>query len=558
MRDGTKDDSTVRCAIYTRKSTEEGLEQDFNSLDAQHEACGAYVLSQRHEGWTPLPDIYEDGGYSGGNMDRPGLKALLADVSADKIDVIVVYKVDRLTRSLADFAKIVEILDGKGASFVSVTQAFNTTTSMGRLTLNVLLSFAQFEREVTSERIRDKVAASKAKGMWMGGPPPLGYDVVDRKLVIIKRETETVRHIFRRYLELGSAVALVDELQSDGIRSKRRKSRSGKTYGGVRITRGALYAILRNRTYVGEVTHKGHIYPGQHQAILDREIFDAAAQLLKQKGVERSLGSGSPDPSLLAGLLWDENGRRMSPSTGGKGNLRYRYYFSRTEEVAATEPRWRVSAPDIEQQVIVLLSKQLKATQAEIIAAGNLSAADIQRIGNLVSVIFDQLNSGVGRTLRGLLLNIVSRVELQRDSLTVKVLLGRVDSAFGEDTRTASTPITSIVRTGQQVRLVIPPLQSAEGNKSPSLIKLVTRASAARDVLMASKASTFEDLAADIGYSTEHAADLLKIGFLSPDIITAILEGRQPASLTRTKLIRWSGMPLNWAQQRKVLGFAPL
>lgn len=262
----------VRCAIYTRKSTEEGLEQEFNSLDAQREACAAYVLSQRHEGWLQLDEFYDDGGYSGGNMERPALKRLLADVAAGKVDVIVLYKVDRLTRSLADFARIVEVLDRAGASFVSVTQSFNTTTSMGRLTLNVLLSFAQFEREVTGERIRDKIAASKAKGMWMGGVVPLGYDVHERRLVVNEAEAVTVRTIYERYVELGSMGDLADELASRGVVSKSRQYRDGRAVGGQAFTRGALAHLIKNHLYNGEVAHRGNVYTGEHTPIVDRDL----------------------------------------------------------------------------------------------------------------------------------------------------------------------------------------------------------------------------------------------------------------------------------------------
>jgi DNA invertase Pin-like site-specific DNA recombinase len=257
----------IRCAIYTRKSTEEGLEQEFNSLDAQREACAAYILSQRHEGWSALPGFYDDGGFSGGNMQRPGLVKLMADVATGKVDVIVVYKVDRLTRSLADFAKIVDVLDAAGASFVSVTQSFNTTTSMGRLTLNVLLSFAQFEREVTGERIRDKIAASKRKGMWMGGPVPLGYDVFDRKLIVNDVEAEQIRHIMERYLALGSVRSLADELATIGYRTKLRPLRNGTSLGGVPFSRGGLFHLLANCVYTGEVRHKGQTYAGAHDPI---------------------------------------------------------------------------------------------------------------------------------------------------------------------------------------------------------------------------------------------------------------------------------------------------
>ena len=278
----------LRCAIYTRKSSEEGLEQAFNSLDAQREACAAFIFSQKHEGWTVLPTLYDDGGFSGGTMDRPALKRLLGDIGADKVDVVVVYKIDRLTRSLFDFAKIVETFDAKGVSFVSITQQFNTTTSMGRLTLNVLLSFAQFEREVAGERIRDKIAASKKKGMWMGGLPSLGYDVKNRKLVVNDEEALTVLHIFRRYVELKSVRALQAELDAAEIRSKRRTLANGTPYGGQKLSRGALYLMLQNRIYRGEITHKGNAYPGKHRAIVYKVLWDEVQAMLAENRVNSS------------------------------------------------------------------------------------------------------------------------------------------------------------------------------------------------------------------------------------------------------------------------------
>src|SRR5256886_997891 len=280
----------MRCAIYTRKSSEEGLEQAFNSLDAQREACAAFILSQKHEGWTVLPALYDDGGFSGGTMERPALKRLIADIEAGQIDVVVVYKVDRLTRALSDFAKLVEVFDRRGVSFVSITQQFNTTTSMGRLTLNVLLSFAQFEREVTGERIRDKIAASKKKGMWMGGMPPLGYDVKDRKLVVNKDEARTVVDIYRRYRVLKSVRDLRDELAGAGIRSKRRVRPDGTTYSGQKIARGALYLMLQNRIYRGEITHNGKSYPGEHPAIIDQPLWDEVQAVIAHNHVERVSG----------------------------------------------------------------------------------------------------------------------------------------------------------------------------------------------------------------------------------------------------------------------------
>src|ERR1700730_17484526 len=344
----------LRCAVYTRKSSEEGLEQEFNSLHAQREACEAYIKSQRHEGWTCLAQHYDDGGLSGATMGRPALQQLLVDIQAGKVDAVVTYKVDRLTRSLADFAKIVEIFDARGVSFVSVTQQFNTTTSMGRLTLNVLLSFAQFEREVTGERIRDKIAASKKKGMWMGGMPPLGYDVQNRKLVVNDAEARIVVEIFRRYLALKSVHALRDELADCGIKSKRRMRPGGAEYGGQTFSRGALYLILQNRLYRGEIAHKDQHYPGEHKAIIEPQLWDAVQARLAANAVERSSGGRAKIPSLLAGLLFDGDGNRMTPTHAVKKGRRYRYYVSHpliTQARSRSPGGLRVPAPEIEQLV---------------------------------------------------------------------------------------------------------------------------------------------------------------------------------------------------------------
>jgi DNA invertase Pin-like site-specific DNA recombinase len=320
---------TIRCAIYTRKSTEEGLDQAFNSLDAQREACQAYVLSQAGEGWTAVRDHYDDGGFTGGNMDRPALQKLLADIDRGLIDVVVVYKIDRLTRSLADFAKIVERLEKRNASFVSVTQAFNTTTSMGRLTLNVLLSFAQFEREVTAERIRDKFSASRRKGIFMGGCPPLGYDARDRKLVINPAEAETVRFIFKRYLELGAVATLRAELDAKDITTKAWVSTRGKAMGGGCWYIGPLRHILHNRVYVGEAVHKGIAFPGEHGAIVPRDLFDAVQAKLDSNRSSHCRKRTVGRMGLLTGLLFDARGNAMSPSKSRRPDGRsYLYYIS--------------------------------------------------------------------------------------------------------------------------------------------------------------------------------------------------------------------------------------
>src|SRR5712671_4119030 len=350
----TRRNGTVRCAIYTRKSSEEGLEQEFNSLQAQREACEAFIESQRQEGWVCQRAAYGDGGFSGARMDRPALQQLLAEIQAGRVDIVVVYKVDRLTRSLADFAKIVEILDTRGASFVSVTQQFNTTTSMGRLTLNVLLSFAQFEREVIGERIRDKIAASKKKGMWMGGVPPLGYQAQDRKLVIVESEAEIVRFIFRRYAELGSVRWLRDELEARSIQSKLRTSAAGGVSGGKPSARGALYLMLQNRIYRGEIVHNRQSYPGEHEPIIDQPLWDAVQAQLAGNAAEHNDCGKTRQPSLLAGMLFDGDGDRMTPSHAVKKGTRYRYYVSRsliTKDRTDDSAGLRVPAAEIEQLV---------------------------------------------------------------------------------------------------------------------------------------------------------------------------------------------------------------
>ncbi len=319
----------LRCAIYTRKSSDEGLEQDFNSLDAQREACEAYIISQKHEGWTCLPDQYDDGGISGGTLERPALQRLLADIEARKVDVVVVYKVDRLTRALADFAKIVEIFDAQSVSFVSVTQQFNTTSSMGRLTLNVLLSFAQFEREVTAERIRDKIAASKKKGMWMGGTVPLGYDARDRTLVINEPEAETVRTLFRLYLELGNVRLVTEEANRRGLRSKLRENLNSRMRGGLPFYRGHIYTILTNPVYIGRIPHKKETYPGLHPAIIDQETWTSVQRMMDGHRVDRRNGINAKHPSPLAGNLFDDKGTPFTPTHAVKNGKRYRYYVER-------------------------------------------------------------------------------------------------------------------------------------------------------------------------------------------------------------------------------------
>ena len=308
----------LRCAIYTRKSSEEGLDMEFNSLDAQRESCEAYIASQRAEGWACMREHYDDGGFSGGTLDRPGLKTLIEDIEDGLVDVVVVYKIDRLSRSLMDFSRLVEVFDKHGVTFISITQSFNTTTSMGRLTLNILLSFAQFEREVTGERIRDKFAASRAKGMWMGGFVPMGYDVVDRKLIINEPEAATVRRMFQRFVELGSATILTRELVANHVLNKRGKP----------VDKGFLYKLFRNRLYLGEAVHKGTSYPGEHQAIIDQPLWDQVHAILQESPRQRAANTRTQVPALLKGLIFTDRGIAMTPTFTKKGSRHYRYYTS--------------------------------------------------------------------------------------------------------------------------------------------------------------------------------------------------------------------------------------
>ena len=411
-----------RCAIYTRKSTEDGLEQEFNSLDAQYEACRAYILSQRHEGWSLLSERYDDGGFSGGNLNRPGLTTLLEHVASRKVDIIVIYKVDRLTRSLADFAKIVEVLDEAGASFVSITQSFNTTTSMGRLTLNMLLSFAQFEREVTSERIRDKIAASKRKGLWMGGPVPLGYEVQERKLVVNEAEAETVRHIMRRYCQLDSVRELVAELRRDGVVTKIQMRVGGPHRGGIPFARGALYHLLKNRIYRGEIVHKGAAYPGEHPAIVSVELWHSVQSAFADRTKSAMTKTHAKRPTLLAGLLYDHLGRTMVPSHTTKGPKSYRYYVTRPDLVDSTAAS-RVAAYDVETIVRSRLAEFLSDRHAleELIDWARLEARLASKSFEAAAALAAKLRADPASECIHLIRHLLRQVTVGEDQILIEL-----------------------------------------------------------------------------------------------------------------------------------------
>ncbi|HWJ70683.1 MAG TPA: recombinase family protein [Sphingobium sp.] len=548
---GERPRSPIRCAVYTRKSSEEGLEQAFNSLDTQREACEAYIVSQRHEGWTLVKTAYDDGGFSGGSMERPALQRLLADVEAGKVDVIVVYKVDRLTRALSDFARIVEILDARGASFVSVTQAFNTTSSMGRLTLNVLLSFAQFEREVTGERIRDKIAASKKKGMWMGGNPPLGYDVVDRALAINEAEAAQVRHIMARYVALGTTRALAEELARDGYRTKHLHGR-----GGIPFSRGALCHLLGNPIYRGKVTHKGTVYDGQHQAIVDDALWDQVQALLTER--RNNLGhTRAPRPSLLAGRIQDGEGRRMTPSHTSKGGKRYRYYVTHPGALtAAGAIAWRISAPEAERIVIDRLKGWLSDRSILLTLAGaqaapaafakaQQAATDLDKPDRRLSVI-EQL---IGRVAIG-----EDRIILTLDHTGVQQRLGVKQLTSDDDIRLTAHMIR--IRQGKDVRLIVRDAQDrSAGTINQPLVALIAEAHAVHQALLVAPNHSITSLAASLGKCRKRTAQLLRIALLAPDIVAHCIAGTQPASLTTRALLK-TDLPISWQQQRARLGFA--
>jgi DNA invertase Pin-like site-specific DNA recombinase len=549
--------AALRCAIYTRKSSEEGLEQDFNSLHAQREACEAFVKSQRGEGWQAIATAYDDGGISGGTMERPGLRRLLADVDAGKIDVIVVYKVDRLTRSLMDFSKIVERLDAKSVSFVAVTQQFNTTSSMGRLTLNILLSFAQFEREVTGERIRDKIAASKRKGMWMGGRVPLGYDVRDRKLEVNEAEAATVREIFQLYLELGCVRKLKQELDLRDIKSKRRVSGTGKTLGGISIGRGALYEMLCNPIYIGLTRHKDVTYPGQHDAILDAALWDSVQAQLKASNASPADGPRPTqvDPSPLLGKLVDDQGERLVPHHANKQGRRYRYYVSAALLTGEGRPEgagWRIPAAELERTIRRLINLTLRDQTAIVRAAQAAGIADnylptlIDRARRLSASLDDEIEFPK---------RLVDRIALQPDGIKLTISVAEGLPMDVEPLLVTCHHPIQMKQRGHEMRLIIDG-DNANQAADPVLVKAVARGHSWFDELVSGRVSSLEELAARDGLKPRYVSRLMRLALLSPEIVEAVVTGRQPTELTAEVLTYPADMPFEWSAQKAHLGFA--
>ncbi len=544
-----------RCAIYTRVSTDSGLEQDFNSLDNQREASEAYIKSQAHEGWKLVRDRFDDGGFSGGSMERPALQKLLDAIRARRIDVVVVYKVDRLTRSLADFAKLVDLFDAHEVSFISVTQSFNTTTSMGRLTLNMLLSFAQFEREITGERIRDKVAASKRKGIWMGGAVPLGYRVENRALVIVEEEAEFIRGLFRRYLELGSVVRLKAALDAEAAVTPIRVSRSGRTSGGRPFSRGHLYWILSNPIYVGRLSHKGQVHEGLHPAIVDGEVWETIQKRLQAQTVARR----DPQPDLhsfLAGKLYDDRGHRMGATYACKGTTRFRYYVSRPAlvgdaKLAGSLPR--ISAPEIEGAVIGAVQRHLASRARPSDDRDRKHGQGAPQPSRTPSSF--SLSSPASRDQQSIveIRAVIDRVTVHASEIEIVLNEARVTEG---EVRTLTLPYAP-TPTRRKRQIVLRTETSGEPSramraKARSHFTVAMReARQWLDELIADPSQTIEAIAAREHRSPRSLRMTLSLAFLSPELVKAAIEGRLPRGLNAKRMTE---MPMLWSDQWRALG----
>ena len=534
----------VRCAIYTRKSSEEGLDQDFNSLDAQREACEAYIASQKHEGWELLPDRYNDGGISGGHLERPALQRLMLAVDEKRIDQIVVYKIDRLTRSLADFAKLVDRLDAAETSFVSVTQSFNTATSMGRLTLNMLLSFAQFEREVTAERIRDKIAASKRKGMWMGGNVPLGYQPDGRTLKIDESEAGTVRTLYDLYLKHGTLRDVKDRAENFDLRSRRRKRAGDRISGGKHFDRGHIQHILSNPVYAGRIRHKRNVYEGQHPAIIDPDVWEEVQQMLQSGAAVARGAKQKATRSPLAGKLFDETGDRLTPSHSRKNGKRLRYYISHrlVKDRSQKHPdAWRLPAEQLEGLIADLVKKHLQRHDGVPRIVRDLTASEIAAKQPLLQAI-QQTNQ---------CLKLVARAELSPGTLIVRLSPGELATTLECDSTRINTGQLSLTSSFRMRRRGVE-LKLHLGDASPevdlTLVQNIVKAQ--KWLAMIIDGMTFAEIAEADSVSKRRVQDVVDLATLAPDIIDAISSGEQPDGLTTDHLIK-SGVPTSWSDQHE-------
>ena len=537
------------CAIYTRKSSEEGLEQSFNSLDAQREASEAFILSQKAQGWKAAKAAYDDGGFSGGTLQRPALQRLVADVASGQVQIVVVYKVDRLTRSLADFAKLVELFDRHGVSFVSVTQQFNTTSSMGRLTLNVLLSFAQFEREVTGERIRDKIAASKRKGLWMGGIAPVGYRPHERTLAVDEPQAERVREMYRLYLALGYVSRLRAEVERRAWRTPIRTTQRAGAAGDRPFTRGHLYRILGNPIYAGRITHKGQVFAGNHPAIVDEELWQAVQALLAtNRQGQRSRGNAKA-PSVLAGMVFDEHGGRLTPSHAKKGERRYRYYISQDAEEQGV---MRLPAQELEDAVLQAVTNFLQDDGQVVDALGALDPDGLQRGMQQAKALAGRLNES-GSTRIEALQGLIERIAIGKTLLQIIV---RSEAVGGQAKVTLEVPV-QLKRCGMAMRLVV----SGPGIKSTrrvdaKLVALIARAQDWFVQLASGSCGSMSEVAQHAKVSASYVSRAMYLAFLAPDIVERIVAGEGPLELNADRLTRMGSLPMDWQAQRKLFGMA--
>lgn len=567
--------SPVRCAIYTRKSTEHRLNIDFNTLENQREVCSAYVTSQRHKGWIELPQHYDDGGQSGASLERPAMQQLMDDIEAGEINVVVIYKIDRLTRSLIDFIRLLELFERRSVMFVSVTQAFDTSDSMGRLILNILLTFAQFEREMMADRVRDKIRGMKRRGKYTGGAPPYGYDLMDRKLVVNEAEATEVRRIFRRYLELGQGEALFSELQTQGFRSKLRVTRKGKVVGGGIVSRGMLQNLLSNPLYVGQVRHHGEVFPGEHEAIVDRELWDAV-QVVREsrRKVQKTTG---PTPNILSGLLFDCVGRRMTIVGDRARGRESRYYASDQSRWGKRESikRFRADADSIEDFVVLTVCELFENREKlrNCLSGLDLDGFALKRLADAGRQASRRLSEGRFDLRRQILTLVLSRVDAATDRVTMvfraraveKFLLwdGLASISAAGDVKEAAGPHfvlevpASALRYQRALVYPIEPRDRARQSKpNPGLIALLQEARKAQALMDSRRDLSLVQAARVYRRGPSTFARILRLNYLAPDIVAAILDGMQPSSLHRKKLLLCT-LPMDWALQRKLLGFDP-
>lgn len=552
----------IRCAIYTRKSSEEGLDQDFNSLDAQHEACVAYVASQKHEGWKMSPARYDDGGKSGGTLKRPALQTLLSDLEAGAIDMVVVYKIDRLTRSLADFAKLVERLEEARCSFVSVTQAFNTSSSMGRLTLNVLLSFAQFEREVTAERIRDKIAASKKKGLWMGGVPPLGYDAhpdkTRRELVLNDREAVTVKRVFDLYDQLGGLNAVTQQAHQEDLRSKHHCFSSGRQQGGRHFGRGQIYHILRNPTYLGRIRHKDKSFPGKHVAAIDQALWDRVqarleASAMRRRGIKSAATRTSHvDAAPLLGKFRDETGDILTPSHTKKGNRRHYYYVSNRLISGQPDPSgWRLPARALEAATLQTVVAHLRraADRHEVVLAAE--APEVRASADAMSALAEKVDRGGVTHVAAL----IETGSIGKGCMSITLSATNLASELGYASSDLVPSLFDIKsplhcrRRGGEMKIIV-------GDRQPQPDKTLVRAlrHAHKWVMQMKKGASIKQIASAASMSESYITRVIPMAFLSPRIQQSIMTGTQPLPLTLETLVR-RRIPMRWQTQERLFGF---